>query len=272
MGCDIPDTIAYVDNRITWGSTQWGICNLCSTLITDERNVQVISRNINGGKANEGLLDEANLEKAIAVNFEGKYMLTINGNCYAWDYAYSPYQSSSTSRSWSPDVAAKALSWFKWDNIKLSCWKILNRICYYGSDANLCYFDDSYSDFGKAISSYYQTPMMYFGAYDYLKTVKKAFFFVRGDTPVHTTITYITDDDSEGEADPEDIFVNTQLWKEFVWNTWGWSYVKFAKTFARKCSMKKINLFGILLQNSELDRDMSLSGIKLEYTLVKEIK
>jgi hypothetical protein len=98
------------------------------------------------------------------------------------------------------------------------------------------------------------------------------FFLVRGDTPTHISIRYITDEDAEGEEDPEDIIVNTTLWKQFSYFTWGWSIVKFAKTFARKCSIKKVNLFGILLDNNEVDRDMSLSGIRLEYAIVKEIK
>ncbi len=272
MGCDMPDTIAYVDNRITWGSTQWGILCLVSTLIVDERNVQVISRNINGGKDVLGMLDEVDLKKAIAVNYEGKYMLTVNGVAYVWDYQYSPYSISSSSKTTTPDVAAKAISWFKWDNINLSAWIILNRVAYYAKDNNLCVFTLGYNDFGTAIHSYYQTPMLHFSEYQYLKTVKKAFFFIRGDTPTHISIKYITDEDSYGEEDPEDIIVNTHLWNDFSWHTWGWSIVKFAKTFARKCSIKKVNLFGILLDNNEVDRDMSLSGIRLEYSIVKEIK
>lgn len=272
MGCDMPDSIAYVDNRITWGSTQWGICCLVSTLIVDERNVQVISRNINGGKDVSGMLDEENLKNAVAVNYEGKYMLTINGNAYVWDYQYSPYAISSSSKTTTPDVAAKAISWFKWDKVNLSSWIILNRVAYFCNGKNLCTFTLDYNDYGDAIHSYYQTPMLHFGAYQFLKTVKKVFFLVRGDTPTHISIRYITDEDAEGEEDPEDIIVNTTLWKQFSYFTWGWSIVQFAKTFARKCSTKKVNLFGILLDNNEVDRDMSLSGIKLEYAVVKEIK
>lgn len=269
MGCDMPETIHYVDNRLTWGSTQWGICTLCSTVIEDERNVRVISRNINGGYREPGLLAEANLKDGIAINFEGRYMMCLNGNVYAWDYTNSPYSSSDRI---SPDDAAKNIAWFKWDNVNVSSYKVLNRKLYYAYGPRLCTFTDSRDDFGEPINAYYQTPMIDFNAFESLKTVKKAFFEVRGDTPCHIKIAYLTDEDPDGEEDPEDIMINTRLWDEFSWTTWGWSIVNFAKTFARKCSVKKVMLFGILLSNDEVDRDMSLSAIRCEYTVVKEIK
>lgn len=269
MGCDMPATIHYVDNRLTWGSTEWGICTLCSTVIEDERNVRVISRNINGGERRSGLLDENELEKAIAINFEGKYILTVNGNAYVWDYTFSPYPASDRI---AVDNAAKSLSWFFWQNINVSAYMTLKRKLYYARGAKLCTFNHAYSDFGAVIPSHYQTPLIDFGAYEYLKTIKKIFFEVRGDTPATTRIKYITEENPDGEVDPEDIFINTKLWKEFNWQTWGWSFVNFAKTFARKCSIKKVTFLSVRLENEEVDRDMSLSGIRMNYTMVKEIK
>ena len=269
MGCDMPDTIHYVDNRLTWGSTQWGVCTLCSTVIEDERNVRVISRNINGGYREAGLLAENNLKNAVAVNFEGKYMMCLNGNVYAWDYTNSPY---STSDRISPDDAAKNLAWFKWNKINVTAYKVLERSLYYASGKNLCTFTNTVDDFGEPIAAYYQTPMIDFNAFDYLKTVKRAFFQVRGDTPVTINIKYLTEEMPDGEAEPEPISVPTVLWDGFKWSTFGWSFISFAETFARKCSVKKIEMFGVFLENSERNRDMSLSGLKFEYTTVKEVK
>lgn len=269
MGCDMPDTIRYIDNRLTWGSTQWGICTLCSTLIQDERNVRVISRNINGGYRTSGLLSEEDLAHALAINYEGKYIVCCkSGNAYVWDYTNAPY---STSDRYTPDNAALNLAWYRWDNFKVTSEVMIGRTIYYARDASICTLTNDLNDFGSAIKAYYQTPMMDFGAYNMLKTVKKVFIEVRGDTPSHIKITYITDEDPVGEVDPEDILVAGKLYHT-TWRDMGWAIVNFAKTFARKCSIKKITLFGMLLENSEVDRDMSVSGIKCEYTLVKEIK
>lgn len=269
MGCDMPDTIQYVGNRLTWGSTQFGICTLCSTTLADEKNVQVVSRNINGGYRTDGLLGEANLKDAVAVNFEGRYMLCVNNVVYAWDYTNTPYV---VSDRLTPDQAAKALAWYKWDNIGIKVYKVFNRALYYSNGDQLNTFDNSLSDFGKAINAYYQTPMLDFGNYEMLKTIKKAFFEVRADVPTIITIKYLTDEDPAGEEDPEKITVGATLWDYFKWTTFAWSAHAFAKTFARKCSVKKVCLFGVLLENNLVNRDLTLSGIKFEYTDVKEIK
>ena len=91
MGCDIPGSIQLVDNRLTWAHTRFGVLVLQSTVIEDERNVNVISRNINGGRRAPGLLAEQNLRNAISVVFQGKYFLIVNNNAYVWDYLGTPY-------------------------------------------------------------------------------------------------------------------------------------------------------------------------------------
>lgn len=269
IGCDMPNTIKYIDNRLTWGNTEWGICTLCSTLLQDERNVRVISRNINGGYRAAGLLAENKLANAVAVNFEGKYIVSINGNAYAWDYTNAPFSDSDRI---STEEAATALAWYKWDNFRIDAYKVVGQDIYYSRGADLCTFTHACDDFGKAISAVYRTPLLDFNAWHMLKTVKKVFFEVRGDTPSHITIKYITDENPDGDTDPEDIIIAGRLWNEFDWDTFGWGYVSFADTFARKCSIKKVTLFAIELTNDEVDRDMCFSGLRMEYTLIKEIK
>ena len=269
MGCDMPDTILYVDNRLTWGSKDWGICTLCSTVIEDERNVRVISRNINGGYREPGLLAEPHLEKAIAFVYEGKYCVAVNGNVYAWDFTNAPYSASDRI---SVDDAARNIAWFKWNNINLKTYRVLDRKLYYTNGASLNRFTDALNDFGQAIESVYRTPMFDFGAYHILKTIRNVYFLVRGDTPTSIRIKYITDDNTEGETDPANIAITGHLWADFLWSTFGWSMVRYARAFHRKCSIKKIILFGIELYNNDLNKDMSLSGIKVEYMPLKEIK
>lgn len=274
VGCDMPYTIQYIDNRLTWGNTVYGICTLCSTAILDERNVRVVSRNINGGEREPGLLAEANLTDAIALDYDGKYIVFVNNDAYMWDYTNAPF---SESTRYSVDEMAKATAWYKWDNIgkdsAVNTGMVIRDTAYFASGKKLISFNSELNDFGTdAIESYYQTPLFDFQAFHALKTIKKAFFEVRGDTATKIHITYLTDDDPSGEADPEDIEIPAILWGSFTWNTFGWGMMKYAKTFARKCSVKKVMLFGILLENNEINRDMSLSGIKLKYTVVKEVK
>lgn len=268
IGCDVPESISFVDNKLIWASTQQGVCLLVQTVIKDERNVQVISRNINGGSRRSGLLQEKDLGKAIAINYDGKYCLCINGNAYLWDYQLSPY----TTDTKTPDLNARNLSWFLWNNIYLNGYMILDRQLYYcyGQDLNI--FTDNYDDFGKSINAYYQTPLFDFDNPDMLKTIKRMYITVRGDTPSRTKMKYITEENPNGEEELEDIQIFTKLWNEFSWHTFGWQLVTYAKTFSRKCSIKKVQLFGILFSNNEVDKNMSFSNLELMYLLAKVVK
>jgi hypothetical protein len=279
IGCDCPNTIRYIDNRLTWISSTRGVCTLCSTVITDERNVMVVSRNINGGGREQGLVNNTGLKGCTAVDYDGKYIIFLEKSheCYVWDYENAPY---SESTKYTPEELAKATAWYKWDSILYgnnsttspAIALAFDDKIYFTSGSNLYTFNSELDDNGKPISACYQTPMLDFNRYDMLKTIKKVYFEVRGDMPGNIKITYITDETPEGEIDPENIMVPTKLWKGFSWHKWGWLVINFAKTFARKCSIKKVTLFGILLENSELDKDLSVSAIKAEYTTVKEIK
>ena len=273
VGCDMPKTIEYIDNRLTWGNSIYGVCTLCSTAILDERNVRVVSRNINGGERENGLLAEADLSKAIAIDYDGKYILFTGQTAYMWDYTNAPF--SETTR-YSVDEMAKATAWYKWDSIgkeTVTNGIVINNKAYYASGNYVCTFNNKLNDFETdAIESCYQTPLFDFQAFESLKTIKQAFFEVRGDTATKIHVTYLTDDNPDGEADPEDIEVPAILWDSFAWSSFGWGIMQYARTFARKCSVKKVMLFGVLLENSEINRDMSLSGIKFKYTIVKEVK
>lgn len=268
FGCDIPKSISYVDNKLIWASTDFGVCLLVQTVIKDERNVQKISRNINGGTRQTGLLQEQGLKDAIAINYDGKYMLCINGHVYAWDYQLTPY---STDTKY-PDQTAKGLSWFYWNNVYVDDYITFSQNILYIKDNKLNKLGNNLDDFGQAIPAYYQTPMFDFDAPDMLKTIKRMFVQVRGDTPSLTKIKYITEENPDGEDELEDIQIYTRLWEEFAWNTWGWQYVTYANTFSRKCSIKKVQMFGMLFSNDQLDKDMSFSNLQMLYQLVKAVK
>ena len=269
MGCDMPDTIRYVDNRLTWGSTDWGICTLCSTVIEDERNVRIVSRNVNGGHRAAGLLQEENLQNAYAINYEGKYIVCVNGNAYAWDYTNSPF---STSDRITVDTAARRTAWFRWNNFNVDHAVIVNRECVYIKDNKLCQLTYDLNDFGNAIPAHYMTPMLDFDSYEQLKTAKWIYVESRADTPSVTKMRYITDEDIVGELEPRDLIVSSKLWDTFQWATFGWNPGNFARVFARKFRMKKFIMLGVYMWNDEVNKDLSLSGIRILWTLVKKVK
>lgn len=131
IGCDAPNSIQLINNQLTWLSTKHGVCTLVSTAIEDERNVRVISRNIDGGYRVAGLLQEANLQNATSADYEGKYFLVANGRAYVWDYLMSPYANTGKL-----DADAKRLSWFLFDNFNVDMFINKNLICFILLDLN----------------------------------------------------------------------------------------------------------------------------------------
>lgn len=304
IGCDAPNTIRKISNRLTWLSTKYGICTLVSTVLEDERNVCVVSRNVEQGERQTGLLDEAN-EHSFAIDFDDKYILFNNQtaepptsahsannyadcypkltNVYVWDYSIAPFFLSERQ---SVEDSARNTSWFVWDNFYTIAVKRYKKelvtLDYrfrvegeyspiYGISLNKLIEEEN--DFGASIDAYYQTPMFDFNEYGYLKTVKKMFVQCRGGITYNTQVNYLTDEDEDGEQEPENLIsTSTVLWDDFTWGGFAWGETRYANTFARKCSLKKIELAGMLFSNNIVNNDMPINGIQLTYTLVKEIK
>ena len=70
VGCDCPNTIQLIQNRLTWLTTYDGVCTMVSTSIEDERNIMPISRNVN-----PKLLKEANLKQAVSIDYDEKLVV-----------------------------------------------------------------------------------------------------------------------------------------------------------------------------------------------------
>ena len=268
MGCDVPYSIQLINNLLVWCSTINGVCTLVSTNIEDERNVRTISRNIDGGYRINGLKQESNLHNAVSVDWDGKYMLTINGKVYMWDYLLTPY--SNTGKI---DNDAKRLAWYLFDNFNVKQYLKAERDLYYSKGKDLVILDTTiYNDFGESIHAVYQTPLFQFDAIEYLKTVKNMYVQVRADTASVIHIKYITEEIPQGEEDAEPIIIPGKIWDYVTWDNFGWDVINFGSVMRRKCQLKKVQMAGVLFENDEVDRDMSISHLSFQYQLVKTIK
>ena len=275
IGCDCPYTISMVNNQLTWLNSTYGVCTMLSTTIKDEKNIVYISRNINSGMK-QGLLDYELVKEDVAFNFDGKYWLCQkDGNVFVWDYELTPYTFSGFM-----DKDALRLAWFKFDNMFINCAVVIDEDVFYGNN-DIMTLDNSLSDYVasstnedklEAIVSRFKTKMLDFGYIDYLKTVKKMYVDVRGDTPSLIKVKYVTGENPEGEYDPEDIIIYSKLWKDFSWDTFGWEIINFKKEFARNVSLKKISIFGIIFENNQLAKDMSISSIKLKWFISQKVR
>lgn len=299
IGCDCPNTIQLINNQLTWFSSRVGVCTLVSTNIIDERNVRLVSRNID--RTNnfdvKGILDIKLNENSSpiydsvkSIDFENKYFLIFpkeyKGNevvdcglCYVWDYEISPYVVSST-RITNP----KDLSWFLFDHLFVKDLINVNGDLVYSStlsqfSGKLINLNNSFEDLdfdgdglADEIDAYYMTPFFQFEAVEYLKTIKDLYIQCRGDTASTIDVYYYTDDSPNPEQDAESIRIGGKVWKNFSWETFEWFVVNWANTFRRKCSLKKIQMASFLFKNNQIGRDMSITHIAIKYQIIKNIK
>lgn len=303
IGCDCPYTIQLINNQLTWYSSRNGVCTLVSTNIVDERNVRVISRNIE--RTNNfnvpGILDIKLTdgttplnESVVSADFDSKYFLVFPkeykdvsgtltavdcGLCYMWDYQIAPYTVTSSSVT-----NPKDLAWFLFDHFYVKQFiRIDDELCYSSEQTNLVgkliklnnSFEDldfDNDDHTDPIEAYYMTPFFQFDAVEYLKTIKNLYIQCRGDTATKIEVYYYTDESSDPTPDSDPINIGGRIWQQFDWDTFEWFTVNWANTFRRKCSLKKIQMASFFFRNNEVARDMSITHIALQYQIVKYIK
>lgn len=303
VGCDAPYTIQLINNQLTWFNSKEGVCTLVSTNVADERNVRVLSRNINrsNNMGVTGVLDiNTDLDTIVSVDYDYKYFICFpkkyDGNslveygmCFMWDYGIAPYTVTS-SKATDP----KTLDWFLFDNFNVRQFLVKDLDLLYlsyktgkssGADKYLIVkLGDEYSDIDLTditkeigINSYYMTPFLQFSASEYLKTVKNIYIQCRGDTSSVINMYYYTDESIAPEQDPESIRIGGRIWSRFGWGEFQWLTVNWATTFRRKCNLKKIQMCAFYFENKDgvesvAGRDMSVTHLALEYQLVKTVR
>ena len=295
IGCDCPYSIQLVNNLLTWFNTKEGVCTLVSTNIQDERNIRVISRNIQ--KLNNfgvrGVLDYGENPSTIqSADYDSKYFLVFpaSGICFMWDYEISPY--TYTSRGETPP---EKLDWYIFDHFYVKEFLRVGKDLIYSSNYKRMDGDDVISDFTKTlvkidetfhdldfngdgeadgIRAYYMTPFLQFGSVEMLKNVRNLFVQGRGDFASIIDIYYYTDDSAEPEHEPESIDIGGKgkMWDNFKWDDFAWFMNTWGHTYRRKCNLKKVQMCAFYFENDKPNKDMNLTNIGIQYQLVKYIR
>lgn len=285
IGCDCPGSVQLINNSLVWLSSKVGVCILCSTQIEDERNVQVISRNIMGTADRPGLLQCEGLHDATSADWKGKYWLRTGDKVWVWDYEATPYQ-----QSYNPDLAAKALAWFPMTGITAGQFLILPEagglgLCYLTNapspsaedgeaamEGRVAVLISDYRDFGEGYRALWRMPVRGFNLAYRLKTVVEMWVTVRTDTNTRIAVRYITDEEQNGVLEEEPILASSFSWRTFAWDTFTWRIFAFARTFRRKPKKKKIQYFAVEFENSDPGRDLNISGVTLSWRIAKKVK
>ena len=267
IGCDAPETVCLVNNRLVWLSTARGVCTLLSTSLSAEKNVQPISRNIDGNDRRKGLLSEEGLAGAVACEWQGCYILAVNGRCYLWDARRTPYIHSSDTRK-----AQGGLAWYRWTGVEAEAFCTAGSELYYSAAGRLCRFYDRYIDFGERFLSRIRVPLRDFGFPDRYKNVLFAYVTVRGDVNNALEAACVTEREAAGtpmEREVRAVSFDLSHWDlaDFTLEA-----VNFQKTVRLRPHRRRVMLFGMEFSCDAPDREMNVCSVTYRYRTVGQVK
>lgn len=143
---------------------------------------------------NRKLCAESGLEKAVAITWNGYYLLCVNNRVYVMDGR----QRTSWKTGWTNHVYES----YYWENVPASAFAVYDGTLWFGTlDGNVCRFKleseaDCYSDDGESIPCEWSTPLDNDGATHLFKTMMKkgSLCVIEGNTSVDA---YIKADDED---------------------------------------------------------------------------
>lgn len=268
IGCDAPGSIQLVNNSLVFLNSARGVHILLSTDIAEERNVQLLSRNINRGKDGAGLLDCEGLKDAVSLDWEGRYWLCVGERAFLWDYAASPYALGNN-----PDAAAKKLSWFYFDGIAAKGFAKRAGELYFRYAGGLGRFDRyDFCDFGEPYEALWRMPIRHFNALDSKKTVLELFVTMRTDTSSYAELRYITEQRSSGEEELQPVWAGSFSFENFRWDAFTFGVNNYFYTYRRRPRKRKSLYFAVEFRSCEPGRDLNISALALTYRVARKIR
>ena len=201
IGCDCPDTIQLVANRLTWLSSDGKVYTLYSENSYSERNVRELSHHIeNDLKAHS----KAELQLAKSVDYDNNYFIFVGKTAYIWNYDMNPFYNYTSS-----EQAQKKLAWFKWDfpylveyaynvngNLVVIC-KDGTRYQGYVLEYNSSTDNGIETDSNISIETEYKSKLFDFGRPFSFKKIDRAFFEIETDSQGDIVLYFFTDSGTE---------------------------------------------------------------------------
>lgn len=186
-----------------------GVYSITNSSITYERNM--VNRSVN---VDAKLTEEENLENAVAREFNGLYILAVNGVCYVLD--------GKKTISGRVD-SGYTYECYYWDNVPAVCFSSYNQLLWFGdAEGNICrfktYTEDmwKYSDNGKAIRAVWSTPYDDDGLIQNYKTLtRKGCLVVLAPYPASSCKVYYAVD-GDGDKLVTEGTVDISTWFEYI--------------------------------------------------------
>ena len=190
LGCDCPESVRLVNNRLVWANSDGHVYMLTATNQFSERNVRDISRNITADMALQGDM----LKNAVAGEYEGYYLLAVGARMYLLDTQNSAFASFNYYSS--EDAARKALPWYIWQ-LPFPVYGMVSD----GHRVLIAPHEQSYGvmelggemDGEQPIKGHFATKMFDFGLVDRTKSVGQMYMGVEMAADGRLALTYLSE-------------------------------------------------------------------------------
>lgn len=238
-----------------------GVCGVASTSTTDvERAIKNRSFFIN-----KKLLEETDLEQAVAATWDGFYIVCINSHCYLLD--------SRQKTAWQTEWTNYLYECYYWENVPASCMIEHENCLWFGTaDGSLCRFkteaeEDAYNDNGEPIFAEWSTPIDNDGATQLFKTLQKKGSLVTIQPGLMASVDLYICADGQNE-----VFLGRQYADRFYWSKLNFARFPFTSNMAPKDfyinkKKKKYKRLQIILRNNGQNEGFSVYEIVKLYTV-----
>lgn len=244
-----------------------GIFAITSNVITAERTLQNRSFYID-----PRLCKEPNLDKATACEWNGYYIIAINGNAYLLDSRQKAYEKENPN--------GFVYECFFWNNINATCFMVYNGELFLGSsDGKICKLNtdivgiERYSDNGQPIKAVWSTKMDDDGEQQLRKSLSKKGFTITLKPNVRSSakVEYKTSYDTIPN------YITTVSTGIFEWSPLyfeGFTFVSNnnARTMVIKKKVKNYQALQLIFTNEKMNEGFGIFSITKEYQIGNYIK
>lgn len=196
IGCDCPDTVRLVNNRLVWADSSGQVYMLTAVNQYSERNVRMISRNVREQMKAHGA---AVLKTAMAGEYYGYYTLLAGNKMYMLDTQTSAFVSFNYYTD--EDSARKALPWFVWsfpEELKFTglvsddTWLRMTATNTVTGESVVATLEGD-TDGDSPVASHFATRMWDFDRADYKKSVEQLYVGAQAPGGGRIRVSYVTE-------------------------------------------------------------------------------
>jgi hypothetical protein len=261
VGTIATPSVQIIENNPVFLSKD-GVYMLTASNVRDERNVTHISLTVD-----RKLLLESGLNQAVSIDYDKKYWLAVNGNCYILDYAQKT------------DITPYG-KWYIYNNIPASCFLEKDGYLYFGSASDgLVYrffketnIETSYNDDGAAINAYWVSKPLTFDVEERYKLIDDIFIGLKPSGATSIDISYETDKRKRDIKTDDLLKFNLFDFSKFDFANLTFHYSPFPQEFKLKIKEKKITHFQLTIANNKLNESLTVLSLVIKYTYLNFIK